>query len=71
MHLVALLRDGLSDIALEAALREHGMIVRTLSRMYLKAPPRQGFLLGFTGFPRQVIVPAVARLARVVAAAKA
>jgi GntR family transcriptional regulator/MocR family aminotransferase len=71
MHLVAFLRDGLSDVALEAALREHGVVVRVLSRMYLKAPPRQGFLLGFTGFPRQVIVPAVARLTRVVAAAKA
>ena len=71
MHLVAFLRDGLSDVALEAALREHGVVVRALSRMYLKAPPRQGFLLGFTGFPRQVIVPAVARLARVVAGAKA
>ena len=71
MHLVAFLRDGLSDVALEAALREHGVVVRALSRMYLKAPPRQGFLLGFTGFPRQVIVPALARLVRVLAAAKA
>jgi GntR family transcriptional regulator / MocR family aminotransferase len=70
MHLVAFLRDGLSDVALEAALRQRGIIVRALSRMYLKAPPRQGFLLGFTGFPRQVIAPALAQLARVVAAAK-
>jgi len=70
MHLVAFLRDGLSDVALEAALSERGIIVRALSRMYLKAPPRQGFLIGFTGFPRQVIAPAVAQLARVVAAAK-
>jgi GntR family transcriptional regulator / MocR family aminotransferase len=70
MHLVAYLGDGLSDVALEAALRERGVVVRALSRMYLKAPPRQGFLLGFTGFPRQVIAPALARLARVVAAAK-
>ena len=71
MHLVAYLGGGLSDVALEAALREHGVIVRALSRLYLKAPPRQGLLLGFTGFPRQVIAPAVARLARVVANAKA
>ena len=70
MHLVAYLGDGLSDVALEATLRERGVIVRALSRMYLKASPRQGFLLGFTGFPRQVIAPALARLARVVAAAK-
>jgi GntR family transcriptional regulator/MocR family aminotransferase len=70
MHLVAFLHDGLSDVALEAVLRERGIIVRPLSRMYLKAPPHHGFLLGFTGFPRQIIVPAVARLARVVASAK-
>jgi GntR family transcriptional regulator / MocR family aminotransferase len=71
MHLVAYLSGRVSDVALEAAARERGVVVRALSRMYLKAPPRQGFLLGFTGFPRQVIVPAVARLARVVAGAKA
>ena len=70
MHLVAFLCDGLSDVALEAVLRQRGIIVRALSRMYSKAPPRQGFLIGFTGFPRQIIAPAVAQLARVVAAAK-
>jgi GntR family transcriptional regulator / MocR family aminotransferase len=70
MQLVAFLRDNLSDVALAATLREHGVIVQPLSRMYQKAPPRQGFLLGFTGFPQQVIGPAVARLARVVASAK-
>ena len=68
MHLVAFLRGNLSDVALATALRDEGIIVRPLSPMYLKAKPRQGFLLGFTGFPRQVIVPAVARMAKVVAA---
>jgi GntR family transcriptional regulator / MocR family aminotransferase len=63
MHLVVYLRKGLSDVALEASLRDHGVVVRALSAMYQKASPRQGFLLGFTGFPRQSIVPAVARMA--------
>jgi GntR family transcriptional regulator/MocR family aminotransferase len=66
MHLVAHLRDGLSDVALERRLHEQGLIVRALSPMYAKAAPRAGFLLGFTGFPRQVIAPAAARLARFV-----
>ena len=66
MHLVANLRDGLSDVALERQLREQGLIVRALSPMYAEAPSRAGFLLGFTGFPRQVIAPAAARLARFV-----
>jgi GntR family transcriptional regulator / MocR family aminotransferase len=70
MHLVAFLRDELSDVAVETALRERGVVARALSRLYLKAAPRQGLLLGFTGFPRQVIAPAAARLARVVESAK-
>ena len=67
MQLVAYLRDGRADVPLETALRAQGIIVRALSRMYRKAPPRQGFLLGFTGFTPQTIKPAVARLAKVVA----
>jgi GntR family transcriptional regulator / MocR family aminotransferase len=67
MHLVAYLREGHSDVALEASLRSHGVVVRALSTMYRKAPRRQGFVLGFTGFPRQSIVPAVARMATVIA----
>jgi GntR family transcriptional regulator / MocR family aminotransferase len=70
MHLAAFLRDELSDVAVEMALRERGIVARALSRLYLKAAPRQGLLLGFTGFPPQIIAPAVARLARVVEGAK-
>jgi GntR family transcriptional regulator / MocR family aminotransferase len=71
MHLVAFLRNGFSDVALEALLRDQGVIVRALSVMYHNAPPRQGFLLGFTGFPRQAIRPAVARMAKVLDAVAA
>jgi GntR family transcriptional regulator/MocR family aminotransferase len=67
MHLVAYLRDGSSDIAIEAAAGRAGIVVRAISRFYRSARPRPGLMLGFSGFPRQLIVPAAARLAMLVA----
>src|SRR5262245_55241119 len=63
MHLVAYLRDGSSDIEIEAAARRAGIVVRAISRFYRAARPRPGLMLGFSGFPRQLIVPAAVRLA--------
>ena len=71
MHLVAYLREGKSDLDIEAAAARAGIVVRAVSRFYRVAPPRSGLMLGFSGFPRQVIVPAAARLAKVVAPAQA
>jgi GntR family transcriptional regulator / MocR family aminotransferase len=68
MHLVAYLRDGSSDIAVEGMAERSGVVVRAISRFYRAARPRQGLMLGFSGFPRQLIVPSAARLARIVAA---
>jgi len=70
MHLVAYLAGGLSDRAMEAAAKEAGLFVRAVSRFYREAPPRAGLMLGFSGFPRTLIVPAAARLAALVAAAR-
>ena len=67
MHLVAYLRDGSSDLAIEAAAQRAGIVVRAISRSYRAARPRSGLILGFSGFPRQLIVPAAARLATLVA----
>ena len=64
MHLVAFARRGLSDLASERAGREHGVIVRPMSRLYLETKPRSALVLGFSGHPRRTIVPAVERLAR-------
>jgi GntR family transcriptional regulator / MocR family aminotransferase len=64
MHLVAYLRRGLSDIAIERAARDRGVIVRAMSRLYAAAPPRSALLIGFSGYQRHMIPPAVARLAR-------
>jgi GntR family transcriptional regulator/MocR family aminotransferase len=66
MHLVAFTRRGLSDVAIERAGRQHGVIVRAMSRLYVAAAPRSALMLGFSGYPRQTIIPAVERLARVV-----
>jgi GntR family transcriptional regulator/MocR family aminotransferase len=66
MHLVAFTRRGLKDVAIERAGRQHGVIVRAMSRLYVAAAPRSGLVLGFSGHPRQTIVPAVERLARAV-----
>jgi GntR family transcriptional regulator / MocR family aminotransferase len=64
MHLVAFARRGLSDIAIERAGREHGVIIRPMSRLYLEATPRSALVLGFSGHPRRTIGPAVERLAQ-------
>jgi GntR family transcriptional regulator/MocR family aminotransferase len=65
MHLVAYLRDRSSDIAIEAEAQRAGIVVRAISRFYRTARPRSGLMLGFSGFPRQLIVPSAARLAKV------
>jgi GntR family transcriptional regulator / MocR family aminotransferase len=67
MHLVAYLRDGSSDIAVETSAQRAGIVVRAISRFYRTTPPRTGLMLGFSGFPRQLIVPSAARLAALVA----
>jgi len=38
-----------------------------MSRFYLAAPRRCALMLGFSGFPPQVIKPAAARLAAIIA----
>jgi GntR family transcriptional regulator / MocR family aminotransferase len=65
MYLVANLRQGLRDIDVEAAARRNGLVVRAMSPLYKKASPRSALMLGFSGYPRQRILPAVASLGRV------
>jgi GntR family transcriptional regulator/MocR family aminotransferase len=68
MHLIAHLKNGVSDTEIEAAASRAGIVVRAVSRFYRAAPAQAGLMLGFSGFPRSVIIPAAARLATVVAA---
>ena len=67
MHLVAYLADGMSDTAIAAAAKSAGIVVRPISPFYRAARPRNGLMLGYSGFPRQLIIPAAARLGRLVA----
>ena len=67
MHLVAYFRQRVSDVEVETAAARIGIIVRAISRFYRAAPPRSGLMLGFSGFPRQLIIPAASRLAAFVA----
>ena len=64
MHLVAYTRRGQSDVAIERAGRQHGVVVRAMSRLYVEAPAQSALMLGFSGYPHQIIAPASARLAR-------
>jgi GntR family transcriptional regulator/MocR family aminotransferase len=64
MHLVAYTRRGLSDVTIERAGREHGVVVRAMSRLYVEAPAQSALMLGFSGYPHQIIAPAIALLAR-------
>jgi GntR family transcriptional regulator/MocR family aminotransferase len=63
MHLIAYLKDGRSDLGVEARAVERGVLTRPISPLYHNASPRQGLLLGFTGFPAKAMEPGVARLA--------
>jgi GntR family transcriptional regulator/MocR family aminotransferase len=67
MHLVAYLKGRISDLDIEADAARNGVLVRAISRFHLGARPRAGLMLGFSGFPRQLIVPAAAKLATIIA----
>ena len=64
MHLVAYTRRALSDVRIERMAREHGVVVRAMSRLYVEAPAQSALMLGFSGYPLPLIAPAVTRLAR-------
>jgi GntR family transcriptional regulator/MocR family aminotransferase len=66
MNLVAFTRRGLSDVAIERAGRQNGVVVRAMSRLHVAAALRSALVLGFSGHPRQTIIPAVERLARTI-----
>ena len=55
MHLIAhLKRDAASDIEIEATASRARIVFRAVSCFYHAAPPRQGLMLGFSGFPRRL-----------------
>ena len=62
--MIAYLKGGLGDLAAEAAAAGAGVIARAISPLYLEAPPRQGLMLGFSGYPASAMGPAARRLAK-------
>ena len=66
LHLVAYLRGKLSDIEIEKAARDSGVVVRAMSRLYRRAPPWSALMLGFSGYPPQRLAHAAARLGMVI-----
>jgi GntR family transcriptional regulator/MocR family aminotransferase len=63
MHLIAYLKEGRSDLEVEALADRGGVAVRAISQLYRWSEPRQGLMLGFSGFPERAMAPGVARLA--------
>ncbi|HEY3800156.1 MAG TPA: PLP-dependent aminotransferase family protein [Caulobacteraceae bacterium] len=64
MHLVAYLREDLSDAAAEAAAARAGVIARAIGPLHRAAAPRSGLMLGFSGYPPQAMASGARRLAR-------
>jgi GntR family transcriptional regulator/MocR family aminotransferase len=63
LHLMAFLRPGRDDVAVQAAAAARGLTARATSPLYRKAPPRPGLMLGFSGFAARSMAAGVARLA--------
>jgi DNA-binding transcriptional MocR family regulator len=69
MHLIAYLQHRLSDVVIEQAARQRGVIVRAIRHMYKNTRPRSGLILGFSRFSCEAIVPAAARFAMILSEA--
>jgi GntR family transcriptional regulator / MocR family aminotransferase len=62
MHLVALLRRGVSDLAVARKAAQMGVSAMPLSACYLKPPARGGLILGYGGTDTQQINEGIAKL---------
>jgi GntR family transcriptional regulator / MocR family aminotransferase len=67
LHLAVSGPSDPADPDLAAALRQHGLLVSSLRRTYAFSPPSAGLLLGFTGLPAPLVVPAVRALSSALA----
>ncbi|MGB3815442.1 MAG: PLP-dependent aminotransferase family protein [Shinella sp.] len=63
LHLVAGLPETPSDTAVVEIARQAGLGVRALSAMAVTNPPRQGLVIGFSGFAPEVLHEAARRFA--------
>jgi len=63
LHLVARLPARLVDVEAVEIARKAGLGARALSSMAVTNPPRQGLVIGFSGFPPEVLHAAATRFA--------
>ncbi|WLS06517.1 PLP-dependent aminotransferase family protein [Shinella sumterensis] len=63
LHLVAGLPDDVPDMVAVEMARKAGLGVRALSAMAVTQPPRQGLVIGFSGFAPDVLRDAASRFA--------
>ncbi|QRI63258.1 PLP-dependent aminotransferase family protein [Shinella sp. PSBB067] len=63
LHLVARLPARLEDVEAVEIARKAGLGARALSSMAVTNPPRQGLVIGFSGFPPEVLHAAATRFA--------
>lgn len=63
LHLVARLPARLGDVEAVEIARKAGLGARALSSMAVTNPPRQGLVIGFSGFPPEVLHAAATRFA--------
>jgi GntR family transcriptional regulator/MocR family aminotransferase len=64
LHLVAELPPGTDDVSLAKRARETGFGAKALSPLYLGVPARRGLVIGFSGFPPEVMADAARRFLR-------
>ncbi|RUU06756.1 PLP-dependent aminotransferase family protein, partial [Mesorhizobium sp. M7A.T.Ca.TU.009.01.3.2] len=66
LHLMATLKDAGPDTAIVEAAKAAGVGARALSSMFIGGAPRQGLVLGFSGFSDEELMAATVRLGGVV-----
>lgn len=67
LSLLLVLPDKQSDIRLAAILAEAGIEVQALSTLYTKLKPRQGLILGFSGFDEMALENSATALIKILA----
>ncbi len=65
MHLIAFLKDTLSDIAIETRCRKEGLFLRALSRFYEAADAKNGLIIGFAGTSEKQMPQLVMKLSKI------
>ncbi|HJP67845.1 MAG TPA: PLP-dependent aminotransferase family protein, partial [Sphingomicrobium sp.] len=69
IQLVVHFKLRISDVEVARQARLRGIVVKPVSPLYLNVPPRQGLLIGFSGFDLLELRAATGRLSEVVRAA--